>query len=441
MDESRRWHYATLAAIAIWLLFAVRLMIADVWDETNGMLAFSSPATSLADKLQFVLTRSLGFWRPIPTLLVAIVLHFVRDFGVSWKVLRAVNIGLLLGALYVLLHALTVAGGRLTGSSSTANRLPATLTVDGGRPTGSSSTVNRPPATLFTIAFLFSGSAVIAAGWFANIFDAAALLMLSVGLSLLLRGRALAAGVVFGVAFFCKESAALGLPFLLVLFASGTITFRQALRAGIPATILGAIYFVIRSKIVSFGGAGDIHGFDASQFLPTIVNLGESFWEQNLKGFGLLGFLWLAISLAALKRPRLIAAALVFLLATAVIYWGMFNEYQNGILVHHLDFIGRLYLVPASLMLFLLALERRTLAIAVLLIPIVFGGFVTWRDHARFQRMYKRIYRTAAKSSVKPLTVHFPAKPLDDVVRGIKIGDLPDAPVTVDAKTGRLSYR
>jgi hypothetical protein len=393
--------------VAIWLLFAVRLMIADVWDETNGMLAFSA-AAPLGGKLQFVLTQSLGFWRPLPTLVVATVLHFVRDFDVSWRVLRGLNVCLLLGALVMMWRALDLSG---------VHRLALTL------------------------AFLFSSSVVITAGWYANVFDASALFLLTVGLSLLLRGRDLAAGVVFGIAFFCKESAALGLPFIFVLFATGRITFRQALRAGIPATLLGALYFAIRSKIVAFGGEGDIHGFDAAQFVPTLVNLGESFWEQNLKSFGFLGFAWLALSLAALRRPRVIGAALLFLLATAVIYWGMFNEYQDGVLIHHLDFVGRLYLVPATLMLFLLALERRTIAIAVLLIPIVFGGFVTWRDHARFQRMYKRIYRTAAQAQVKPLTVHYPPKPLDDTVRGIKAGDLPDAAVVVDPKTGRLSYR
>ncbi|HEY0155662.1 MAG TPA: hypothetical protein VGF28_00065 [Thermoanaerobaculia bacterium] len=426
MDESRRWTYATYAAIAVWIVFAVRLMIADVWDETNGMLAFSA-ATPLGGKLQFVLTQSLGFWRPLPTLVVVGVLHFVADFDVSWRVLRCLNVALLLGALFVFLRALRVASGALPGPG----------------PTGETARVTRntPLATIFTASFLFSSSAVITAGWYANVFDASALFLLAVGLSLLLRGRDLAAGVVLGVAFFCKESAALGLPFLFVVFAAGRITFRQALRAGIPATLLGALYFALRSKIVAFGGAGDVHGFDAALFVPTLVNLGESFWEQNLKGFGLLGFLWLAVSLAALRRPRLIAAAVVFFVATAVVYWGMFNEYQNGVLIHHLDFIGRLYLVPATLMLFLLALERRTVAIAVLLIPIVFGGFVTWRDHARFQRMYKRLYRTAEQAPVKPVTVHYPPKPLDDVVRGLKIGDLPDAAVTVDPKTGRLSYR
>jgi hypothetical protein len=426
MDE-RRWRYMSWTLIVIWIVFAVRLMIADVWDETNGMLAFSSAAMTLGQKLKFVLTKSLGFWRPLPTLVVTLVLHFVTDFDVSWRVLRAVNVCLLLGALFVFLKMLPVAGDRWPEAGPTRATLP--------------ETGHRQPATVFTIAFLFSGSAVITAGWYANIFDASVLLLLAVGLSLLLRGRDLAAGVVFGVAFFCKETAALVLPFLLVLLAAKRITFRQALRAGIPAAVLGAVYFFIRSKIVPFGGEGDIHGFEPQYLVPTFVNLAESFWEQTLKGRGFLGFFWLALSLAALKKPRLIGAALVFFSATAILYWGMFVQYQDGVLIHHLDFIGRLYLVPVTLMLFLLALERRTLAIAILLLPIVYGGAVTWRDHARFQRMYKRIYSTAMRGNVKPLTVQFPAKPLDDAVRGVRIGDIPNASVTINPETGRLSYR
>ncbi len=433
MDE-RRWRYATWAAIGIWIVFAVRLMIADVWDETNGMLAFSSAAMTLGQKLELVLTKSLGFWRPLPTLIVTLVLHFVTDFDVSWRVLRAVNVALLLGTLAMLLKTLSVVGGQLSVLSGAGE--PA-QTTDNRQPTTRSSQL----ATLFTVAFLFSGSAVITAGWYANMFDASVLLLLTIGLSLLLRGKDVAAGVVFGVAFFCKESAALVLPFLVVLFAAGRISFRQALRAGIPAAILGAIYFVIRSKIVPFGGEGDIHGFAPQALVPTFVSLAESFWEQTLKSRGFLGFFWLALSLAALKKPRLIAAVLLFFSATAIIYWGMFAQYQDGVLIHHLDFIGRLYLVPVTLVLFLLALERRTLAIAVLLLPIVYGGIVTWRDHARFQRMYKRLYSTAMRGNVKPLTVQFPAKPLDDTVRGVKIGDIPEASVTIVPETGRLNYR
>lgn len=403
--DSKRWRLVLAVAVTVWLACMVRLMIADVWDETNGMLAFSSPAQTLGQKVQFVLTQSLGFWRPLPTLAVTVVLHSVRDFDVSWRVLRALNILLLLGAAWFFHRAA------------------------------------RHP--LFTIAFLFSGSAVITAGWYANVFDASALLLIAVATWLLLRENGhsksdLAAGVLLGIAFFCKETAALALPFLLMLWAAGRITFRQALRAGIPAAILGAVYFVLRSKIVPFGGAGDVHGFVPEHYVPTLVTLAETFWLQTLKHAFPAGFLFLVLSLAALRRPRLIAAAVVFLVATSVVYWGMFVERQNGVLMHHLNFVGRLYLIPATLMLFLLALERRTIAMAALLLPILLGGATTWRDHARFQSTYARVYRTAREAKVKPLVVHYPAKPLDDVVRGIKIGDYPEAPVRIAPKGGLL---
>ncbi len=409
MLDDKRWQYATYGAIAIWIAFAIRLMIADVWDETNGMLAFSSAAMTYGAKLKFVLTQSLGFWRPLPTLLVATILHVLPDFDVSWRILRAVNMVMIVAAVQILLGIIDAKG---------ALRF------------------------VMTVALLFSGSAVIASGWYANIFDASSLLLIAIAVRLLFRDRAVSAGVIIGIAFYCKETTALALPFLLMLFAAQRITFRQLLRSAIPAALLGAIYFAIRSKIVPFGSTGDVHGFDAAQLLPTIVNLAESFWRQTLKGAGpgVLGFLFLAISLIALRRPRLIAAALAFLAATVVIYWGMFGLWQNGELIHHLNFVGRLYLVPVALMLFMLAIERRTLVIAVLCIPIVFGGITTWRDHARFQRMYKRLYRTAAQATQKPLIVHYPSKPLDDTVRGIRVGDFPTATMSINARSGRLEY-
>lgn len=404
-SESKGWRIAVFIAIAVWLVFAVRLMIADVWDETNGMLAFSA-ASPLMGKIRFVLTQSLGFWRPLPTLVVTVVLHFVRDFDVSWRILRGLNILLLLGSLTLLL--------RMTQSAALRCAV--------------------------TIAFLFSGSAVITAGWYANIFDASALLLVLAGLTLLLRGKEVAAGVILGLAFFCKEAAALALPFLVVLLAAQRITFKQALRCGVPATVLGAIYFAIRSKIVPFGGEGDIHGFAPDQLVPTLVNLAGSLWLQMLKGFLPLGFFALLVCFVALRKPRIIAATLLFLAATTIIYWGMFGILQEGVLLHHLNFVGRLYLVPVTLLLVLLTLERRTLFVALLCVPIALGGVLTYRDHARFQRTYKRLYRTASEATQKPLRVHYPPKPLDDTVRGIQVGDFPDAAVKVDARTGRLTF-
>jgi hypothetical protein len=422
-EQWKGWRAVTIALVVIWIALVSRLMIADVWDETNGMLAFSAP-TPLAPKLHFVLTQSLGFWRPLPALLVTVVLHFVRDFDVSWRVLRCLNAAMLLGTCALLARAFRGVSGEFRGLHGLSETAP--------------TTPNAPLTTLFTLSFLFSSSSLITAGWYANVFDASALLLIAIALTLLLSkeldaglsarraSRDVAAGTILGVAFFCKESAALALPFLFVLFAAGRITFKQSLRAGIPATLLGALYFFIRSKIVPFGSAGDVHGFDPAQFVPTLLHLGESFWEQTLKSHSVFGFIFLAISLIALRRVRVIAAMLLFLLATAIIYWGMFGEYQNGAVMHHLNFTGRLYLIPAALFLFLLALERRPIAMAILLLPIVYGAVLTVRDHTRFQRTYARIYARA------PIAVHYPAKPLDDTVRGVKIGDIPTAPLQIE---------
>jgi len=382
-------------------------MIADVWDETNGMLVFSGTAMTLGQKLVFGLTEPLGFWRPLPTLVDATVLHFVRDFDLSWRLLRVFNMALLVAALTIFVRTLELNGYR---------------------------------RFVFSLAFLFSGSAVITAGWYANAFDAWVVFLVAVALALLLRGFDLQAGLLIGVAFFCKESAALAIPFLVVLHAAGRITRQEALRSGVPALILGLGYFGFRSLIVQFGGENDIHGFDLHLFLPSLINLGESFWEQTLKQPSMVGFFWLVLSLAVLRRPRLIGASLFFLFSTAVVYWGMFSEYQSGILIHYLDFVGRLYLVPASLMLFLLALERRTVAMTLLLIPILYGGYFTWQDHARFQRTYKRIYQASERITEKPVFVHYPPKTLSDNVRGIRIGGFEDAAIRIEPVTGELHF-
>ncbi len=388
-------------------------MIADVWDETNGMLFFSDSGIGLGAKVHFVLTQSLGFWRPLTTLVAAVVLHAVPSFAVSWRVLRFINMLMMTGALLLLIDAATQWRGRSERSNF-----------------------------LLTIAFLFSGSGFIAAGWYATIFDAGAMLLLALGLAMLARGRDLEAGVIFGVAFYAKETAVLILPFLVILLAARRISFRSALRTGVPALILGGIYFVIRSKIVPFGTAADVHGFVRSEFLPTAINVASTFWFEAMKQPMLvIGFAFLAFSLIALRKPVLIGLTALFVTGCAVIYWGMFLLYQEGSVVGYQNFMGRLYLIPAALVLLLLTIEQRELALAVLLIPIAFGGALTYRDHSRFQRVYKRIYRTAAETTAKPLLVHFPAKPLADKVRGVDVGDHPEAKVVVDVRNGRLLFR
>ena len=382
-----------------------RLMIADVWDETNGMLYFSDPSRSMGEMALFVLTESISFWRPLATLLAAAVLHSVPDFDVSWRVLRAINTALVLGAFLLMGDALTRFNREVTP----------------------------PERYAFLFGALFSGGAVITSNWYANIFDASALFGIACGLALLARGRPLTAGLIFGVAFFCKEVTALALPFLVLLYAARRISFRDALRAGLPAFALGCVYFLLRSRIIALGGAYDTHRFEPDHLLPTILNLGRTFWFGTVKAgpWVWLGAVFTIGSVLVLRRVRLIAAMSAFLAATIFIYWGMFDVLQVD-LIDASNFAGRMYLVPVTLFLFLLALERKRASICVLLFPIFFGAGLTYRDHARFQRLYAAIYRRA------PTTVHYPDKPLDDRVRGIRIGEIPDAPFRINARRARL---
>jgi len=403
-----RWRIATWIAAAIWTLLMLRLMIADVWDETNGMLFFSDPRHSLSDLIAFALTQSLGFWRPLPTVIVAAVLHFVPAFAVSWRLLRAINIVLLLGAAAFLLRTIEAWSER---------------------------DERRDFVTL--VAFLFSGSAVIAAGWYANIFDSSALLLIALAFFLMTRSRFLLAGAFLGAAFFCKETTALALVFFLPLIAAGKLRLRDATVTAIPAVVLGLAYFGLRGRIISFGSASDVHAFTPQYYLPSAMHFLESFWRQTMKVAlpAILGFAWIVLSLVALKKPRVIAAVVVFLLAATILYWGMFLDYQDGVVISHHNFVGRLFLIPVWLMIVLMAVERRTLFLAILLVPILWGGVTTYRDHVRFQRGYRHIYRLA------PVTIYYPTKPLHDTVRGVEIGNLPNAKLALDPRTGQLQPR
>ena len=414
VDRNRWWRIATAVLVAVWLVAVLRLMIADVWDETNALVAFGSESWSTGEAVRFVFTQSMGIWRPLPSALAVVVIRGIGDPDVSWRVMRGLNVVLLLVALALLIRAM--------------NRWSAP---------------SAPRTTLFTLTFLYSSGAVITAGWFANLFDAWTLLFIAGGLLLMTQGRMIAAGLLFGVAFFFKETAALSLPLLLLLVAGGTVRWRDAAKTAVPATLLGALYFVLRSAIIPLGSAADTHGFPLADFLPTLNGLLESYWRQTMwgDGPGLLGYFWFLVGLAAMPGWRARAAYLLFVLATAAIYWQMFSLYQGGVLMHYLIFAGRLFLIPAALTLFVLALHGRTWALAILAVPLLFGAAATYVRYERFQRAYASIYAQAARSAEKPLRVHYPMKPLNDPRRELEIGDFPAARWEIETGTGRLIPR
>src|SRR6185503_19918677 len=145
------------------------------------------------------------------------------------------------------------------------------------------------------------------------------------GLWLIQRGRFVAAGVVFGAAFFFKETVALALPLLLLLIAIDRIRIKDAVKTAIPTVILGALYFALRSLVVPFGSAADTHQFHLDKLGPTAATFVNTYWYQTTWGAGwkVLGFGWFAFSVAAMRGWRARLAFLAFVLACVVMYLEM----------------------------------------------------------------------------------------------------------------------
>ena len=122
-------------------------------------------------------------------LVYGVLFHFLDDYETAWRFLRGLNGAFVLGSLSLMLATLR----RFKPLSA--------------------------PRQVFLLgAFLFSGSAIITCGWFANVYDASALILIWTGLFLLAAtDYAILPAVLFGLAFFCKESAVLIFPFLLTL--------------------------------------------------------------------------------------------------------------------------------------------------------------------------------------------------------------------------------
>ena len=89
-----------IALIVIWIVAVARLFIADNWDETNGLVVFAKDAGSALHLINVILKTPLPFWRPVPTIFAALVIHVLPP-NVTWPLLRIINIAMILGALTV----------------------------------------------------------------------------------------------------------------------------------------------------------------------------------------------------------------------------------------------------------------------------------------------------------------------------------------------------
>jgi hypothetical protein len=389
-------------------------MITDVWDETNGLAWLHNPQQSLLEKFTSIWTPPVAFFRPLPTLFAATVIHVTHDDAIAWRVLRAANMVVMLSTVFLLQRIRQTWGG------------PSSLR-----------------ALLLTVLVLYSGSACIVAGWYTNCFDVWALFFLIAGVACLTVHRPWWTGVLFALAMFCKETAVLIFPFLFVLYSTQRVTRMEASLATLPALLGVVCYFSLRRLLIDFGSAHDIHSLQVADVLPTFVNFTESFWRQTMKLSGppISGFVWLGVSILTLCRWRARIGLVLFLAAVVPVYLGMFTIMPQEKLIHYWNFIGRLYLIPGVLALLFLVLEGRLWGIVLLLIPILSGAWVTYRDHLRFQQSYQQMHTLAASSNERPLLIYTEESLPNDPIRDIRFGQFPEAQWELDCWNGTLHQR
>lgn len=398
--------------VIIWLILLKPLMIIDVWDESNFLVYFYSQTNSLSDKLISIWTQALGnIYRPIPVSIATVILEYNTFSPFAWQILRGVNIILLLSSLIFILQL-------FYRWQVKAYFYP-----------------------IFTLLFLFSSSGFITATWYANLFDASSLFLLTLALLLISYERFLLASIAVGLSFFCKEINLIFLPFVIILYFNQKLDVKSLISSLITMLIFASGYWLLRFNMIELGSQGDIHDFAFNKFLPSLQGFIESFWWQNMQReqAGWFGIICFALSILAFKRwfNMLLFTGLLFL--TMLIYWGMFAYYQQDV-INHLNFIGRLYLIPATLLLIALILWARPAILALIAIPLLWGGWQTYLAHQQFQTTYLTIFQLAAQQE-NILLIDYKENPLNDPIRKVQIGDYPQAKYKIDTKTGKLLIR
>ena len=419
--DFRRLNVLMIIFGAAWLLLISGLMIADVWDETNARMLFITEPVVSQNVFEAVLAAwlhqlPLDIYRPMGSSL-ALALGKLLDGNFIW--MRYFNALLMIGSAGLLAQAL-------------AFRYQTTTRH----------------ALAFYVVLLFSSSSLITSTWFANIFDAACLFFLAVSIRLYATGHLAGCAISFSLAVFCKESYVLAFPLIAWMMWEDLPRLEKRgrnARVWMSISMLGvsAVYWWVRHTLIPVGSEADIHGFDYSPltYIGSTASFLSGFLAQTYTFHLNSPSFWIGTGslLVVLKFARGAGAKwtmLAILGMSSLVYMGMFGL-QGEILISSNNFIGRLYLIPFALSLFVIfATVRKSVVLLVAAISVL-GMGDTWRRHAIFQQTYAELYELAEATDAT-LLVHYPEKPLDDFQRGLRIGNFPDAGVRIDVLEGGI---
>jgi len=393
---------ARVLVVLIWIGVVAALMVTDLWDESRGLV--------LADRLDFVelirtttVQESTGegvLFRPLPFVVFAAVAKSLTSFELVWRAMRVVCAACVVASVLLLGNAIQRLGRR-DGVLQ--------LTVD--------------------VALLWSGAAIITASWFANLFDAMALLGVAVGIALLSRRAGLSAGLAIGAGVFCKEIALIALPVVAALGWAHVVPKREAGRALLAAGASVTFYLILRALIVPPGSMSDVHQLTAGGFLTALARLPETLWWQvadvPVRGVGtvlaVVGFMTLG--------SWGVRAGAVAVWVTSSLMYGTLIHLGPSPLLSPDNFIGRLYLVPWAMLVLLIAVGGRRWVLLLALAPLTWGAWVTVDRHLRFQSVYVEVYTAAMTTAETPMRVdcRLYAEPFHHRLRGVEFGRFEDA--------------
>ncbi len=203
---------------------------------------------------------------------------------------------------------------------------------------------------------------------------------------------------------------------------------------------VSVVYWGFRQLFVPIGSENDIHSANFSYLLPTAINFASGFIAQSYTfspeylRFWLGGLASLMAFLSLREKWSRVTVLAIFGMCS-VIYLSMFG-FQDENLMGAQHFIGRLYLIPFALILFVaIASELRPALIMLIAVLSLWGMGNTYYRHVKFQQTFVELYALAEKTD-ETITVHYPPRNTVDLRRGLRYGDFPDADVRINVIEG-----
>jgi hypothetical protein len=413
---SSYYRYFYLVLAIAWLILISNLMIADVWDETNALVILSAEPVASASlfeaaKMFWLQELPLDIYRPLGSTFFIVIAKLTNG---SFVFLRYVNAAFILAAAVLFSSVLHQQGAA------------------------------KERALAFYAIFLFSSSALITAGWFANIFDASCLFFLALATKFYSSKNYLAYGVAMVLAIYCKEAYVLSIPFFfLAIYQAKDTNIKAIASVSLALITFSAIYWLARQSVSPLGSDADIHGFSTENFLLPSLSFLSGFWFQFSKfspssAIVMLGMAAVILSVAGLKSMAGKITMMTIYLMSAVIYWGMFSFQGDSIVTAH-NFVARLYLIPFVLGLYLICKEGTKPTILAVALLSIWGMGSTYRDYEVFQNSYLQLYKLSSESD-EQVVVHYPEKPLVDNSRNLLIGDFPNASIRLNPQSGAIEF-